>query len=308
MPVEGQMFEYIEFSKLMVSIEDDFHKWSDAGLVDASKYIKVIRECNEKLGIRIYRSKSELLFIEPAPDEGSGHRPHGRANLPPDFYKAEMALALHKRFVNSMLPIGPGITQVMRPPTLDQLQSGEITNMTGPCCIDATGPCSWLVKTPLTQLQVQIEDVIPLEIFEGSHSHFVEYSPNRGFNRSKHRHGGQYIINIQEGFLEVPFLEGQVMMTYLADMKNEKGEDIIPFHPRLNEYYEWAVKARILQNILYNAEADVAQLYKDAKAERNFAFNDAINFVMGKRAKEWQRYERERSRRFYHQYYSIFMP
>jgi hypothetical protein len=161
--MEGNKFRFITMSQLMNSVEDDFHKWSDAGLVDQLKYIKVIRECNEKLGIRIYDSKQVMLDVYPSPD---GHG-RGRADLPLDFYKAEMTFALYKRFVNTMLPIGPGLQQVMSPPSLDQVQSGEITNLTGPCSMEPTsggacspdGPCSWLIKTPLTQLQVQIDDI-----------------------------------------------------------------------------------------------------------------------------------------------------
>lgn len=291
--------KYITLTALMASIEDDFHKWSDAGLVDQSKYIKVVRECNEKLGIRIYDSKHTILYVT----EGPEFR-HGRADLPLDFYKMEMAFALHKRTVNSMLPIGPGMQQVMAPPTLQQIQSGQVTNTTG-CCLDAAGDCSWLIKTPLTQLQVQINDVVPLEIFEGSHDHFTEYSPNRGHHRNNHRRNG-LTINVEEGYIETDFHEGVVYMSYLADMRNEAGEITIPFHPSLNEYYEWAVKTRILQNILYNGEADVAQLYKDAQKERNFAFHDAVNFVMGKEYREWDKYEKERSDKFFRKYYQIF--
>lgn len=292
--------QYISLSQLMSSVEDDFHKWSDAGLVDQSKYIKIVRECNEKLGVRIYNSKHIILYVTEGPE-----MKHGRADLPADFYKMEMAFALHRRTVNSMLPIGPGMQQVMAPPTLQQIQSGAITNTTG-CCLDAAGDCSWLIKTPLTQLQVQINDFIPLEIFEGSHEHFTEYSPNRGYHHQPHHRRNGITIHADEGYLETDFHEGVIYMSYLADMKSESGEIMIPFHSSLNEYYEWAIKTRILQNILYNNEADVAQLYKDAQKERNFAFHDAVNFVMGKEYKEWSKYEKERSDKFFRKYYQIF--
>ncbi len=290
-------FQYITLSQLMSSVEGDFHRWSDAGLVDQLKLIKVIRECNEKLGIRIYDRDEAALHVTMGPDR------KGRADLPLNFYKAEMAFGLHKHRVNSMLPIGPGLQQVFEPPDLCQVQSGQITNLTG-CCLDGAGNCSWLIKTPLTQLQVEVTDIVPLEIFEG-HDHFTEYSPNRGFRRH-HRHHRGYSINIQEGFLETDFHEGIVYLSYLRDMRNEQGEDIVLFHPQVNEYYEWALKARILENILYNTEADVAGLLKDARNQRNLAFHDAVNFVMGKEAREWQQYEHEHARKFFHQYYQIF--
>lgn len=286
----------------MASVEGDFHKWSDAGLVDQLKLIKVIRECNEKLGIRIYRPREAILYIT----EGNEIR-HGRADLPADFYKVEMVFALHKRFVNSMLPIGPGFQQVFGPPTLEQIQAGEITDFTG-ALTEPGLPPTWLIKTPLTQLQIQINDIIPLHITEGYHDRFTEYSPNRGFHHGHHHHRYHdgYSINIEDDYIETDFHEGVIYMQYLGDMKNEKGEDIIPFHPLLNEYYEWALKARILENIMYNTEADVQGLLKDARNQRNLAFHDAVNFAMGKEAGEWNRFEKKREQEFFHKYYRIF--
>lgn len=291
-------FKYITLSQVMSSVEDDFHKWSDAGLVDQMKYIKVIRACNEKLGLRIYQPKHTILQVTEGPEFH-----HGRADLPPDFYKVEMAFALHKKFVPSMLPIGPGIQQVNEAPTFDQVRRGEIINTTG-CCLDEAGNCNWLIKTPLTQLQVAVTEFIPLHIVDGSHDHFTEYSPNRGHHHR--RHHNEFVINVQEEYLETNFHEGIVYMSYLADMKDETGEDIIPFSPLLNPYYEWSVKVAILENMLYNTEADVASLLKDARHERNLSFQDAVNFAMGKEAREWQRYEDKRAKEFFHKYYQIF--
>lgn len=298
------IFKYITLGQLMASVEDDFHKWSDAGLIDEMKLIKVVRECNEKLGVRIYEPREAVLFVQPVPDD-EGRRHKGRADLPPDFYKVEMASAVHNHFVNSMLPIGPGFTQTLRPPHLDQLQTGEITNLTG-TLIGPGLPPTWLVKSPLVQLQVEIKHLIPLHIEEGF-DHFTEYSPNRGHHRHEHhRHHNGFSINLHEGYLETNFLEGVIYMHYLGDMKNERGEVLIPFHPKLNEYYEWAVKARILENIMYNTEADVAGLLKDARHERNLAFNDAVMFVMGKEANEWTKRQKKREHEFFHRYYRIF--
>lgn len=290
--------KYITLSQMMASVEDDFHKWSDAGLVDQIKYIKVIRACNEKLGIRIYRQENAILYVKEVPEIRKG-----RADLPKDFYKAEMAFALHKHSVNSMLPIGPGLSQVMATPPASQ-----ITPVTG-CCLETNDNCSWLIKGPLTQLQVQIQDFVPLHIIQDSHMHFTEYSPNRGFhpgNHHNHRHHGECTINIEEGYLETNFHRGVVYLSYLADMKDETGEDLVPFHPLLNSYYEWSIKAAILENALYNTEADVANLLKDARRERNLWFQDAVNFAMGKEAREWHNYERKRAKEFFHKYYQIF--
>lgn len=299
------IFRYITLGQLMSSVEEDFHKWADAGLVDEMKLIKVVRECNEKLGVRIYQPREAVLFVRP--EEGEhGHHRRGRADLPPDFYKVEMASAVHNHNINSMLPVGPGFTQTLRPPSLDEIQTGEITNLTG-ALVEPGLPPTWLIKSPLVQLQVEIKHLIPLHIEEGF-DHLTEYSPNRGYHRHRHRHHhhGAFSINLHEGYLETNFLEGVIYMHYLGDLKNEKGEILIPFHPMVNEYYERAIKARILENILYNTEADVGTLLKDARHERNLAFHDAVDFVMSKENREWNKYTKKREHEFFHRYYSIF--
>lgn len=288
--MSSSIFEYITLTQLMASVEDDMHKYADAGLVDAMKLIKVVRACNEKLGLRIYRSKHTLLYIN--------H--DGRADLPFDFYKAEMAFAITNRVVNTHLPIGPGLQQVTTPPTLCDVARGDITNLTG-CCLDSLGDgCNWLIKTPLTQLQVAIQEFIPLHIGAGV-KHFAGHSPN-----AHHSHRGSYEINVEEDFIETNFRGGVIYFSYLADMKNEDGEDIIPFSPLLNPYYEWSIKTKILQDIFINSEDDVFNKLKYAERERNLSFQDAVNFAMGKQAREWQKYDDARSREFFRKYYSIF--
>jgi len=288
--MSASIFEYITLSQLMASVEDDMHKYADAGLIDTMKVIKTIRGCNEKLGLRIYRSRQQLLYINE----------EGQADLPADFYKAEMAFAMVNRLVNTQLPIGTGLQQVTTQPTLCDVARGDITNLTG-CCLDSLGDsCTWLVKTPLTQLQVSIKELIPLHIGSGR-EHFVGYSPNP--HHSRH---GSYVINVEEDRVETNFKGGVIYLSYLADMKNDTGEDIIPFHASLNPYYEWSVKAKILQDIFINSEDDVINKLKYAERERNLSYQDAVNFAMGKKAREWQRYDDQRSREFFRKYYAIF--
>lgn len=304
----AQKLRYITLSQFMSSVEDDFHKFSDAGLIDNLKLIKVIRACNEKLGIRLYRQKQDILHLSCRPGETKG-----RADLPLDFYKMEMAFALHHRFINTQLPIGAGTQQTLTEPILNQLADGGITLTTGDtgvpivnttgCCLDQSDTCTWLIKTPLTQVQVKYTELIPLHITSGDR-YFTEYSPNR--QHYHHHERKAYDINIEEGYIETHFQEGVIYISYLQDMKSETGEDLIPFHPLLNPYYEWSVKVKILQDILMNSEDDVINRLKYAERERNLSFLDAVNFAMGKEAHEWKRYDEERSRKFHQKYFSIF--
>lgn len=273
-------FKYITLSQLMSSVEDDFSKYADSGLIDSSKYIKIIRGCNEKLGLRIYASKQIVLKME-----------NGKAELPQDFYKVEMAIGVTHSWVNTMLPIGDGPTQVMTQP--DDLSTIQAQ------CLDEAGKCYWIIQKPLTQLQFKTVDFVPLYLAPSCKDQFTGYSPNWN------HHKKDYEIDLSENVVKTNF-DGCIYFSYLADMRDENGEDLIPFHPLINPYYEWSVKNGILENIMMNSEDDVINKLKYARNEKNLAYQDAVNFTMTKEVKEWQHMTEKRERKFFEEYYKIF--
>ena len=56
--------KYITFSQLMSSVESDMDSFADSGMIDRSKYIKIVRKVNSDLGIRINKEKEKVLTIK----------------------------------------------------------------------------------------------------------------------------------------------------------------------------------------------------------------------------------------------------
>lgn len=61
-------------------------------------------------------------------------------------------------------------------------------------------------------------------------------------------------IQIRNGWLYSQFDDGTIYLNYQGYPESEDGELLVPDHPFLNEYYEYALKQRILENLLMNGE------------------------------------------------------
>ena len=57
---------------------------------------------------------------------------------------------------------------------------------------------------------------------------------------------------IKDGWLYTSFETGKVYLNYQGMMEDCDGNLLVPEHPLLNEYYEYALKQRILENLIMN--------------------------------------------------------
>lgn len=267
-------FKKIRFSQLMASVRDDLHKYDDEGMIDSSRLIKVVHRCNDVLGINIYDTKQCVTEVE-----------GGRADLPLDFYKMEMVFAVGEVTRHTGL-INP------------QVKKDYVVHHPACMCEDNTTVCVYPVHQP--DYIVKYNTFSPLVINNGQ-SMITGYSPNHRWNN------GKYSLDLDEDSLSVNFDKGKLFLSYIADMVDpETGELLIPFHGRLNDYYEYSIKTKILEDLMMNSEADVQNALMYAKRERNLAASEAIDFTMSKSYREWSKYTKKREQDFYNKHYSMF--
>src|SRR6478609_6570290 len=238
----------IKFSQLLSSVKEDMHKYDAEGMIDPIRLIKVVRRCNEVLGSPIYQRKTCAVQVE-----------NFKANLPLDLYKIEMVFAVGEfKSYTSLIATG---------------NHYEWSGVRNACmCEGGLSVC----VTPLEQHQptYTINTFTKVNLTENSLPRICKYSPNR------HWFGSTYTIDIQEEIIQTSFKEGLLYISYLADLTDEKtGEVLVPFHARLNDYYEYSIKAKILEDMLVNSEADVSNVLQYIKQERNFSFTEAVDFV-----------------------------
>lgn len=95
------------------------------------------------------------------------------------------------------------------------------------------------------------------------------------------RHTG----NIKDGFIWVPTMRqhgnghGRMYICYLGAMEDAEGNLLVLDHPKINDYYEWALKERILQNQYLNGEPDLLQRWQMASQELKKARAEALSIT-----------------------------
>lgn len=303
-------WEYIKLSQVMASVRSDLQVFDDANMIDEDKCIKIVMQCNEKLGQRIYKSKSCKIDVN-----------NYRGERPSDLWKIENIFALstnhHTGFLYSEGGGVIGATQITYtdyvPP---KILSKDVSTLTtkcatqlsccaeAPCSTGCGGRCTGKL-TYLTQEEKQYIEynggnkLIPLTLATSVLNDCVNYSPCS-------RYKGEYSVNMDDDEFEFTFEKGTVYISYLGNMVDEDGEVLIPFHPMLNQYYEFALKEKILQDIYLNTQADVIQRLQYVSAEKSKHYYDAYQYIQTAKAGQYDKMRKQREMNYYNKWYSMF--
>jgi hypothetical protein len=81
------------------------------------------------------------------------------------------------------------------------------------------------------------------------------------------------------GWMFSNFEKGLVYLNYQGLMEDEEGNLLVPDHPYLNEYYEYAIKQRLLENLFLEGDAAAGQKLQLIEQRYRAARNNAISFV-----------------------------
>ena len=110
---------------------------------------------------------------------------------------------------------------------------------------------------------------------------------------------------LKGGFLFTTFDTGKVYLNYQGQMEDDQGQLLVPDHDLLNEYYEYAFKQRILENLYLNGE-DVAQRMQLVEQRVKAARNNALSLVNTPNFKEMYDLWWTNRRAQYSKYYDMF--
>ncbi len=88
-------------------------------------------------------------------------------------------------------------------------------------------------------------------------------------------------------------------------MVNDQGYLMVPDHDLINEYYEYALKSRILENLYLNGE-DVAQRMQLIEQRLRAARNQALSVVNTPNFKELEKMWWTNRKAMYGKYYYMF--
>ena len=112
---------------------------------------------------------------------------------------------------------------------------------------------------------------------------------------------------IDDNFFVTSFKEGMLYINYCSTMEDDDGNLLVLDHEGVNEYYEYALKERILENMILNGEERFGQRYQLVVEKLRQARNNAIRYIRTPDFKEMEEVWWMNRRAMNHRYYSIFV-
>jgi hypothetical protein len=110
---------------------------------------------------------------------------------------------------------------------------------------------------------------------------------------------------IKNGFIYTNLDKGNVFISYQGALEDDHGNLLVLDHPMINEYYEYAIKQRILENLFINGE-EVTNKIQLVEQRLRGARNNALTIVNTPNFAEMlQLWETNRKAQYY-KYYDMF--
>jgi hypothetical protein len=322
--------KYRTFDQLLEDVTIDLHTFALENMIEPQQLIKLARKLNYELGLRLNQTKEAILDVT-----------HHKVKLPDDFYTFNFGMICgdFKEIVGyDGIAGGTNIQEVPYrefPATVDTCAPATVN-----CRTCNSNPCN---HTAACELNCPIVDPIPTAFDPLNPTGNTCIAPRVFMNCKGEKYELIQVVNssvtrsykalkplrmktsqeiecdcpnlyyntadqgwIKYGFLNTTFETGKVYLNYQGDMSDDNGNLLVPDHELLNEYYEYALKARILENLFLNGE-DVSQRIQLIEAKLRPARNQAISLVNTPNFKEMEDMWWTNRRAMYGKYYSMFM-
>ena len=280
---------YRTFDELMNEVRTDFHTYEMEGMIEPAQLIKVAQRVSYDLGLRIHGNKQRILDFD-----------NGRVKLPDDFYSLTNAwlcsnFILHERVMSG-----------------DHTEDVLLVESDTPCttCFHPAVTC--ICERTFTQCDKDYVTVVHKTAmytreFKEFKRLYIRASKaldpicNRDVSRDN-----PYQAELKNGYMYFSTSEnGIVYINYLGTLEDEDGNLLVLDHPLINEYYEYAIKHRILEN-LYMSGEDVLQKMQLMEARLRTARNNALTTVNTPNFKEMYELWQANRTAMYSRYYNMF--
>ena len=248
---------YRTFDDLIADVAMDFQKFDIENMILPQQLIKIAKKVNYDLGLRIYQTKEIILDVE-----------KGRAKLPDNFNVLNFALLCGEHEEKVLLPQGTHVEErylapdyKWQPSTID-VCTLQVATPKCQTCNASTDPCNCKVPTPCVQLDCKGNEyalVQTLSYATRTYKFLRQITmlanpmsidcdcPNLYW-------GSPFTGWIQDGYIYTNFPHGKLYLNYQGMLEDDNGNLLVPDHEKLNEYYEHALKKRILENLVMNGE------------------------------------------------------
>jgi hypothetical protein len=285
--------KYRTFDQLIAEVGTDFVIYNNEGLIEPAQLIKIAQKVNYDLGLRIHGTKEKLIEIE-----------NRKAKLPSDFYVLNYAYLCGAFRVTYRTPAGRETENVI-------LGTGP-TPYEDPCPKCYKPPIDCCCQVTYTQ-ECQNGESIYVQVVEKRKTETriyetfdrVKIATDTGRTDALNDLNGGVTAYIKNGFIYTNIEHGNLFISYQGALEDNEGNLLVLDHPMINEYYEYAIKQRLLENLFINGE-DVSQKMQLVEAKLKAARNYALTIVNTPDFAEMKRNWELNRKAMYHRYYNMF--
>ena len=270
----------------MEDVKLDLRSLATDGTIDPAQLLKVAMRVNYDLGLRIYMTKERVLEVCKK-----------KVRLPDDFFVMNFALICGERKYSFAPPQGTNIQEVTPEwrPWVEQKYCSNESNPEQPVCLTQCGTNYQLIQVVNTETR-----------------YYTHFHPIR-FKNSQYvdcdcpnlNHMALDEAYIKDGWIYTNFEEGNLYINYQGTLQDDHGNLMVPDHPYLNEYYEYALKKRILENLIMDGSNVSAQLQLVLQ-EYRAARNNALSLVNTPNFSEMEKLWSANRKAMYGKYYDMF--
>jgi hypothetical protein len=310
--------KYRTFDQLLAEVRSDFESYNLEDLIKPHQLIKVAKRVSYDLGLKINKTKNEVLEVQ-----------HGRAKLPDDFQTLNFAYVLGKYKAKMPMiqgthveevPVGapqyfPGTQTIdicAEPPTCptpeptcpdpcDDCQSPQ------PCGCSTCNCTTWLNCKGET---MQLIQKVKYETREWNEFYKIKitgdplmFDPNCPNNTWMAKNTGF----IRDGYVYVSFREGELYLNYQGMLEDSEGNLLVLDHDMINEYYEYAIKERVIEILLGNNEPVSPQFVSRIDTKLRMARNNALSIANTPDFSEMKQVWEMNRKAMFNKYYKMFL-
>ena len=112
-------------------------------------------------------------------------------------------------------------------------------------------------------------------------------------------------ITVKNGYVVSPFDEAVIFINYEGQMEDDEGNLLVLDHPTVNEYYEYALKTRICENLIASKH-QVQNLFGLMNTQLRKAKQDALSYIRTPDFKELHKVWKMNRKIMNHRYVDMF--
>lgn len=286
--------QYRTFDELLNEVSTDFVIYSNEGMIEPAQLIKVAQRVSYDLGLRIHGTKEKVLDIDKR-----------KVKLPDDFYVLNYAYLCGKYKVTYPSMSGRHTENVILDPSKCTIVNGVNT------CNTCGGTDTTCICERTYSVECKTGEKVYVQVIEKrkhevkTYETFEKLSIATSSGRVDALNDTERTGYIKNGYIYTNIDEGSVFISYQGALEDHDGNLLVLDHPMINEYYEYAMKQRILENLYINGE-DVTQRMQLIEQRLRGARNNALSIVNTPDFAEMYKLWQTNRKAQYNKYYDMF--